>query len=94
VTRADEPPEAPPAREGSVALEDRLAADLKVRRPEDVAFLERIGRMVREGRLPEKVVTSTSSWALRRGKARPFPSFRRALEMQADRLGVELDDER
>lgn len=97
--RADEPPEplepsdAAVERTGMRPLGDRLAIDLRTRRPEDVAFLEQVERLVRDGRLPAKVVTSTAAWATRRGKARPFPSFRRALEIQADRLGVSLDEE-
>jgi hypothetical protein len=91
--RADEPPEPPAGREEGQPLGNRLAAQLKTRRPEDVAFLEQVERLVRDGKLPAKVVTSTSAWATRRGKARPFPSFRRALEIQADRLGVSFDEE-
>lgn len=95
-SRADEPPQPPepPAElEGAKPLVDRLTTELRTRRPEDVAFLEQVDRLVRGGRLPAKVVTSTSAWAMRRGKARPFPSFRRALEIQADRLGISLDEE-
>lgn len=94
--RTDEPPEPSDAaveRTGARPLVDRLSADLRTRRPEDVAFLEQVDRLVRDGRLPAKVVSSTSAWATRRGKARPFPSFRRALEIQADRLGVSLDEQ-
>ncbi|MFM7076484.1 MAG: hypothetical protein ACKO3G_10520 [Planctomycetaceae bacterium] len=100
--RTDEPPEPPESSEPSEAavertgmrpLGDRLAIELRTRRPEDVAFLGQVERLVRDGRLPAKVVTSTAAWATRRGKARPFPSFRRALEIQADRLGVSLDEE-
>lgn len=75
----------------AASIEDRLTIGLKARRPEDVAWLERVSGMVREGRLPAKVVDSTYLWALRRRQAYPFPSFRRALELQADRLGIEID---
>ena len=93
--RADEPPDAPDAateRREARPLVEQLAAHLRTRRPEDMAFLEQVERLVREGRLPAKVVTSTSAWATRRGRARPFPAFRRALEIQADRLGVSFDE--
>lgn len=75
----------------AASIEDRLTIGLKARRPEDVAWLERVAGMVREGRMPAKVVDSTYLWALRRRQAYPFPSFRRALELQADRLGIEID---
>lgn len=75
----------------AASLEDRLTIGLKARRPEDVAWLERVAGMVREGRLPAKVVDSTYLWALRRRQAYPFPSFRRALELQTDRLGIDID---
>lgn len=96
--RADEPPDAADAPDAATErrearpLVEQLAAHLRTRRPEDVAFLEQVERLVREGRLPAKVVTSTSAWATRRGRARPFPAFRRALEIQADRLGVSFDE--
>ena len=83
----DEPAETRTA----ASIEDRLTIGLKARRPEDVAWLERVAGMVREGRMPAKVVDSTYLWALRRRQAYPFPSFRRALELQADRLGIEID---
>ncbi len=83
----DEPAETKTA----TSIEDRLAIGLKARRPEDVAWLERVAGMVREGRLPAKVVDSTYLWAQRRRQAYPFPSFRRALELQAGRLGIEIE---
>lgn len=83
----------PQAPRGEVmSLEDRLVAGLKARRPEDVAFLERVATLVDEGRIPEKVVNSTLAWAQRRGRNYPLPSFRRALKIQADRLGVSLGE--
>lgn len=83
--------EEPQSPHGDVmSLEDRLVTGLRARRPEDVAFLERVATLVEEGRLPEKVVNSTLAWAQRRGRNYPLPSFRRALELQADHLGVSL----
>lgn len=79
-------------RSEAMSLEDRLVAGLRARRPEDVAFLERVTALVDEGKLPEKLVTSTLAWAQRRGRTHPLPSFRRALQFQADHLGVSLED--
>lgn len=84
--RADEPP-----RTGTVlGLEDRLSTGLRVRRPEDAAFIEEVARLVRSGRLPVKLVDSTYLWAIARQGKYPFPLFERALRIQAGRLGVEL----
>ncbi|RLS28807.1 MAG: hypothetical protein DWH79_12680 [Planctomycetota bacterium] len=74
-----------------VSLEDRLATGLKVRRPEDVAFLEQVAQRVQEGKLPRKIVDSTYLWALRRRQSYPFPSFQKALRLQAERIGVDLE---
>ena len=85
-----EEPQDPPGQ--VMSLEDRLVSGLRARRPEDVAFLERVASLVDEGRLPEKMVNSTLAWAQRRGRNYPLPSFRRALQIQADHLGVRLGD--
>jgi hypothetical protein len=74
-----------------VTLEDRLSTGLKARRPEDVAFVEHVAEMVRAGRLPAKVVDSTYLWAIRRRQAHPFPAFQKAIRLQADRLGIDVD---
>jgi len=74
-----------------VTLEDRLSTGLKVRRPEDVAFVDHVAEMVRAGRLPAKVVDSTYLWAIRRRQAHPFPAFQKAIRLQADRLGIDVD---
>lgn len=80
-----------PASVGSVlGLEDRLTTGLRVRRPEDAAFIKEVARLVRSGELPAKLVDSTYLWALNRQRKYPFPVFERALRIQADRLGVEL----
>ncbi len=76
---------------GILTLEDRLTTGLKVRRPEDVEFVEHVAGMVRAGRLPAKVVDSTYLWAIRRRQAHPFPAFQKALRLQADRIGIDVD---
>jgi hypothetical protein len=75
----------------AVTLESRLTTGLKARRPEDVEFVERVAEMVRTGQLPAKVVDSTFLWAIRRRQSYPFPAFQKALRIQADRLGVDID---
>lgn len=79
-----------PARGDVAALEDRLKTGLRVKAPRDVAFVETVARRVREGRLPERVVDSTYSWAIARGKKHPFPAFEHVIRLQARKLNVAL----
>lgn len=88
VIRAEEP--AASARGEATALEDRLKTGLRVKAPRDVAFVETVARRVREGRLPERVVDSTYSWAIARGKKHPFPAFEHVMRLQARKLNVSL----
>jgi hypothetical protein len=50
-----------------------------------------VARLVREGRLPGKLVDSTYLWAVQRGRKYPFPAFSYVIRAQADRLGVDLE---
>lgn len=75
---------------GDVSLADRLKVGLKARRPEEEEFLEKVATLVLTGKLPRKLVDSTYMWAIRRRQDYPFPAFERALQLQADRLGVDL----
>jgi hypothetical protein len=84
--RADDPPAV-----GKVAgLEDRLKTGLRARQPEEFEFIKQVARLVREGQLPGKLVDSTYLWAIQRQQKYPYPLFKRALRLQADRLGVDL----
>ena len=76
--------------DGDVSLADRLKVGLKARRPEEEEFLEKVATLVLTGKLPRKLVDSTYIWAIRRRQDYPFPAFERALQLQADRLGVDL----
>lgn len=75
-------------------LEQYLASRLLVTNPTDAAFLKEVAEAVKRGDLPESLVRGTSEWAavraIRQGVRYPFPSFRKALEIKAKRLGVEL----
>jgi len=73
-----------------ISLEDQLNTGLKTRRPEETEFIEKVARLVNEGKLPRKLVDSTFMWAVRRRQTYPFPAFERALRLQADRLGADL----
>jgi hypothetical protein len=89
--RADDVAPATEDGKTAVTLESRLTTGLKARRPEDVEFVERVAEMVRTGQLPAKVVDSTFLWAIRRRQSYPFPAFQKALRIQADRLGIDID---
>lgn len=69
-------------------LADRLKADLRVQLPEDEEYCDQVAALVEQGRLPERLVTSTQAWAVAKGRKYPFPLFRKALEMKASRLGL------
>ena len=69
-------------------LAERLKADLRVQLPEDGAYCDAVAALVDEGRLPERLVTSTQAWAVAKGRKYPFPLFRKALETKAARLGL------
>lgn len=75
-------------------LDHYLASRLLVTNPRDAAFLEDVAEAVRSGDLPESLVRGTCEWAavrsIRHGVRYPFPSFRKALEIKAKRLGVKL----
>lgn len=72
----------------AATLAERLKAELRVRLPEDEAYCEQVAALVDEGRLPERLVTSTLSWAVAKGRKYPFALFRKALETKAARLGL------
>lgn len=76
------------AERAAPTLADRLKADLRVQLPEDEEYCEQVAALVDQGRLPERLVTSTQAWAAAKGRKYPFPLFRKALEMKAARLGL------
>ena len=71
-------------------LTNRLTTGLRVKAPDDVAFCERVAWLVREGRLPARLVDSTYVWAIDRGKKHPFPAFQHVIRLKAAKLGVLL----
>lgn len=78
-------------------LRERLTFGLLARRPSELAFLEGVIFAVEEGRLSEKLVDRTFFWARRRAPIyageylrRPIIYFQPALQIQADKLGIDL----
>ena len=76
---------------GVAGMEERLTLGLRVQLPRDKAFCENVVRLVRQGRLPAKLVDSAYLWAVQRGRKYPFPAFQYVIRQQAARLGVDLE---
>ena len=77
------------AERTGATLRELLEKDLRVRRPEEFAFINRVMQLVEEGELPEKMVYTTYLWA-RRKPRRPLQYFELALRLRADKLGIDL----
>lgn len=73
-----------------VSLRDQLLAGLKVRRQVEKQFVDEVVRLVRERRLPTKLVLETFHYARRKPTKYPFQYFQRALAIRASRIGVRI----
>jgi len=71
-------------------LKNRLKAGLRTRLPEEEQFLDDVVLLVRNGKLPGKLVDSIYLWAIGRRKEYPFPAFEKALKIQAKKIGLRL----
>ena len=71
-------------------LKDQLKNGLRVRRPGDLAFIDRVIEQVEQGHLPESLVKSTFQWARHKTTRYPFPYFAKALRIRAGKLGIKL----
>lgn len=76
-------------------LHDQLQKGLKARRPEEFEFIDRVVTLVDQGKLSLKLVNSSYGFAKKRAAQQrrdyPIVYFRRALEVQADRAGIDLN---
>ncbi len=70
-------------------LQETLEKGLKVRRPQDFAFIKRVVALVKEGVLSERMVRSTFLWA-RRKTNREFQYFERGITLRAARRGIRI----
>ncbi len=70
-------------------LKAQLVAGLKVRRPQDIAFVNRVVLRVSEGKLSVSMVKSTFAWS-RGKKPHPFPFFEHAIKKRAASIGVKI----
>ena len=76
---------------GRVAsLENQLKAGLKARRDVEFKFIANVVKLVKEGKLPVKLVVETMQYARKKPTRHPFQYFQRALALRAAKLGVKL----
>jgi hypothetical protein len=71
-------------------LKDQLKNGLRVRRPGDLAFIDKVVELVEGGRLPVSLVKGTFQWARTKTTRYPFPYFAKALRIRAGKLGIKL----
>ena len=71
-------------------LKDQLKNGLRVRRPVDLAFIDKVVELVEKGQLPVSLVTGTFQWARTKTTRYPFPYFAKALRIRAGKLGIKL----
>lgn len=78
-----------PAGDGEPSLEDVLTKGLRARRPAEFKFVSNVCDSVQRGEIPRSLVQRTFLWARRKNK-HPFQYFERAMQIQAEKLGVVL----
>lgn len=72
-------------------LQTELEKGLRVRRPVEFQYIEEIVKLVDEGKLPRRLVTTTFVWAQKR-EWRRLQYFQFALQVRARGLHVQLPD--
>lgn len=76
---------------GKVAtLTEQLRAGLKVRRQVESKFIDDVVKLVRQRKLPVRLVLETFHYARGKRTGYPFQFFQRALAIRAARIGVTL----
>ncbi|MBT4692054.1 MAG: hypothetical protein HOB73_01775 [Planctomycetaceae bacterium] len=82
---------APLRADQSARLVDQLNAGLKVRKPAEKSFIDRVVRLVDEKVLPLSMVLGVFQYARKKEDRYPFFYFREALKIRAAKeLGVKL----
>ena len=71
-------------------LKDQLEKGLRATRPKEIAFIDKIVRMVETNQLPRRLVNAAFSWSRNRRPSYPFPYFVAALRVLASREGIQL----
>ncbi len=75
--------------QGIENLKKTLGEVLRARRPEEFAFIDKVGDLVEDGTLPRSLVESTFLWA-RKKPRHPFQYFEQGLRVRAKKIGVDL----
>jgi hypothetical protein len=84
----------PPVDAGGVMgldLKTQLEKGLRVRRPVEFEYVDQIIKLVEEGKLPRRLVTTTFMWAQKK-EWRRLQYFQFALQVRARGLPVQLPD--
>ena len=74
-----------------VTLRQQLRAGLKCRRPVEFEFVDRVTRLVDEGKLPIDLVNICFAWSRHQNSFRPFVYFERSLTQLARDKGCPID---
>ena len=74
----------------TVSLRIQLEKGLRLRRPVEFDFIDRVIKLVDAGTLSRSIVDSTFLWATRKHDSQPYPYFERGLRIRAARAGVEI----
>ena len=70
-------------------LQDKLEVGLRIRRPQEFAFVALVVGKVEAGTLPRQLVEETFLWA-RKKQPYPYVYFERAMKIRAAKEGVDL----
>ena len=70
-------------------LKQQLEAGLRIQRPQDFAFIDRVVVMVKNKQLPLEMVKSTFAWS-RKQESYPFVYFERGLRTRAAKRGISI----
>ncbi|HAY79034.1 MAG TPA: hypothetical protein DCY79_04435 [Planctomycetaceae bacterium] len=71
-------------------LKEQLEKGLRATQPGQVAFVNKIVQMVKQNRLPRRIVNASFNWARKRRPSYPFPFFERAIRTLAAREGINI----
>ena len=89
LTAADSSGQAVPLR-STGDLKEQLKSKLRPRTPAEMAFVDRVVKMVEQDQLPLRTVHVTFNWARKKRRFYRFPYFQRALIIEAAKLGIRV----
>jgi hypothetical protein len=78
-----------PIAPGGPDLKTMLEKGLRARRPSEFAFIQRVVKLVNQGKLPIAVVETSFLWA-RPKRPYPMPYFMETMEVRAKKVGIDL----